>query len=230
MRRSKGGRGRRRESPPAVLPVNPHQPLNGQRPDQKKHGIPWRAARRRRGAPASGRDETFWSTSEGATRLWSRRSRRKRTICHICLREVLKRSTSMGSSPPTPAPNFPDFGPPRESPWPHGLRDAGFPRICRPLPSTVFGSLLRWRLMTTSPELGHDDDSGTSEGLLGRGSVVARGLGRQLEGEPGLPAVAKDDDRKAVAVLPLHLAQGVELSDGHRLATTIDLDDAVADL
>src|SRR6516225_8581411 len=87
-----------------------------------------------------------------------------------------------------------------------------------------------WRLMTTSPEPGHDDDSGTSEGLPGRGSVVARGLGRQLEGEPGLPAVAKDDDGKAVAVLPLHLAQGVELSDGHRLATTIDLDDAVADL
>src|SRR5262249_15105570 len=87
-----------------------------------------------------------------------------------------------------------------------------------------------WRLMTASPELGHDDDSGSSEGLPGRGSVVARGLGRQLEGEPGLPAVAKDDDRQAVAVLPLHLAQGVELSDGHRLAATIHLHDAVADL
>src|ERR1700758_3833859 len=55
-----------------------------------------------------------------------------------------------------PMPNFPDFGPLRESSWPHAPRNAGFHRICRPLPSTVFGKIPRWRLMTTSPVLGQN--------------------------------------------------------------------------
>jgi hypothetical protein len=49
---------------------------------------------------------------------------------------------------------FPDFGHFPESSWCHALGNAGFHLISRPLPSTLFGKVPRWHLVTASLPLG----------------------------------------------------------------------------